>query len=158
MKPKVHCHGNNSPQVLSILSQNNPAYVSAHPISWRTMLALSPHLSKWPLSLSFHHKTLCAHILPPYLPQAPPTTTTTTTRYYPSWFCHMQYTDHTAPNYTVSGRQLLPNTVRPKYLPQYLIFKHPQFMFLPQYETPSFIQYKTTDKIIVPYVLTFIYF
>ena len=36
------------------------------------MLALSSHLSKWPLYLRFHQKTLYAHFLPPYLPKAPP--------------------------------------------------------------------------------------
>jgi hypothetical protein len=46
---------------------------------------------------------------------------------------------------------------RPKCPPQHSILEHPQPMFAPQYERPSFTQYKTTGKITVPDIL-FIFF
>jgi len=43
--------------------------------------------------------------------------------------------------------------LRPKYLPQHPILKHPQAMFVPQFERPSFTSIQKIDKIIVLYVL-----
>ena len=45
--------------------------------------------------------------------------------------------------------------LRPKYSPQHPILTHPQPMFLPQCEQPSFTPIKNTGKIIVLYVLIF---
>jgi hypothetical protein len=44
-----------------------------------------------------------------------------------------------------------PVPLKPKYSPQHPILKHPQPMFLPQWQRP----YKTTDKIIVLCILIF---
>jgi hypothetical protein len=46
--------------------------------------------------------------------------------------------------------------VRPKYLPKHPTLKHPQLMFRPQRETPSFTPIKKQKKIILLYILIFV--
>jgi len=48
--------------------------------------------------------------------------------------------------------------LRPEYLPQHPIFKHPQPIFFPQCDSPSSHPYKTRGKIIVLYILIFKFF
>ena len=50
-------------------------------------------------------------------------------------------------------RYLVPR--RCKYSPQHHVLKHPQRPFLPRCQRPSLHPYKTTDKIIVLYILIF---
>ena len=54
------------------------------------------------------------------------------------------HTDDEAPHCAVSSSPLLPHyliPLRPKYLPQHPILRHPQPTFLPQYETPIFLYF-----------------
>jgi len=48
-------------------------------------------------------------------------------------------------------------SIKPKYPTQRPILEHPQSIFLPQCERPSFIPYKTTGKIVVLFILIFIF-
>jgi hypothetical protein len=47
--------------------------------------------------------------------------------------------------------------LRPKYLPQHPILEHPQPMFIPQCERSSFTTIQNNSKIIVLYVLIFVF-
>jgi hypothetical protein len=108
-----------------------------HPTSWRSILIFSSHLHLvLPSSLpsSFATKTLYAPLLSPMC---------ATASQPHSWFNH--------PNNIGWGVQIMKLFVmwfsplscyliplRPKYFPQQPVLKHPQLMFIPQYEWPSF--------------------
>ena len=146
MKPKVHQCANNNPPVFSILKQNNPVYVPAHPISWRSILAISSHLSKWPLSLRFHHKTLYAHLLPPYLPKAPAPDITLLD--FVTCTIHIMQL-HTMQSAAANCYRMLSGS---NIFLSTILLNTLSLCSLPQYETASFIQYQTIDKILVLYI------
>ena len=65
--------------------------------------------------------------------------------------------NYVAPHYVVLSTPCYLAPLRPKYLPQHPILQHPQTVFLPQCEQPSFTHtYNTTRKIAVVYILIFI--
>jgi hypothetical protein len=46
------------------------------------------------------------------------------------------------------------SSLRPEYFPQHLILEHPQPLFLPYCETPTFTPYQTTGRITILCTLT----
>jgi hypothetical protein len=104
-----------------------------HRIAWRAISILSPHLylihpnNHFPTNPSTNISTTITWQMPPF-PQ-----------FYPSSFCPINNADHKAPHLAVccSKRCL-----------QHPILRYPQFMFLPQYDTPSFVPYISAGNII----------
>jgi len=42
--------------------------------------------------------------------------------------------------------------LRPSYLPQHSVFKHPQHMFFPEYDSPRFTPIQSKGKIVVLFI------
>jgi len=141
--PKVHYRIHMCPKPVSILSQIEPVD-APHLTSWRSNLILSYHLRLRLPSGSF-------------------------TSTFPRT-CYMPRPSHSSrfyhPNNAGRGVQVIKLLIvwfsplpfhiiplRPKYSPQQPVLKHLQPTFLPQCERPN----KTTGKIIVLYILIFVF-
>jgi hypothetical protein len=156
MKLKFHYHANNNLPLFSIFSQN-PVNVTAHPILWRSMLALSSHLSKWPLSLRFHHKTLYAHLLLRTCQTSPPpdiillvfvTCTIQIMQLHIMHITHIMHSPEVSSYWILSGTNIFLST----------LFLNTLSLCSSLSMRQSFIQNLTIDKIIVLYILTFVYY
>ena len=123
-----------------------------HPTSWRFILILSSQVVSFPQisppkpCIHLYHPTCVLHASPTHSPR----------------------TDH--PNNTGWGVHIIKLLImqfapllcyliplRPKYSPQHTIRKHPQPMSLSQCEWPSFAPTQKTGKIIILYILIFVF-
>ena len=154
---ETHNHLPPHPPPVPIMSQLDPFYApSSHflKIHLNIILPSMPGSSKWfsftQISLQKH----CAHLSSPHM-------------CYMSRSSHSSRFDH--PDNVGWGVQFIkflimyfspitcyPVSLRPKYS-QHPVLKHPQPTFLPQCQRPVSHPYKTTWKIIVLYILIFIY-
>jgi hypothetical protein len=123
---------------------------------WRSILIVSSHLRlDIPSDVfpsGFPTKTLFTPLLFPYASMPRPS--------YSSWFGHstnMWWEEQIIKLLVVQYSPLPFYLVPFKCPPQHPVLEHPQPMFLPQCEWPSFTTVKSNRKIIVLYILIFIF-
>ena len=127
--PQVHYCVHSSRLLVSTLSQTNPVHTLPFH-SLRIILIVPPIYSMVYQVVSFLQLSLpqlCTHFSPPHVPHAPPISSSliSTSKHLVSSTNHAVSIVHCS---VISTSFLL---LRPKYLPQYPILKHPQALFFP---------------------------